>query len=192
MKKINLGNLFAMAWEIYSNNFIILSLGFILAIAISSTVLLMPVGFAGFTFMLLKSAQGEDVELKDIFHGFTDFKRYFLGGLLFFLVLFTGCLTCLGGLIPACALLFFMPVFMVEKGYMGGIALGECWEFFKEQWLLSIILVLITIFILVAGLFLFVIGIVVLGPFAFALRIAAYDQFFGVVKPYKRRFSEDL
>jgi len=142
--------------------------------------------------MLIKSASGETVELKDVFYGFSDFKRYFLGGLLFFFVLFFGWLTCLAGVIPAYALLFFMPIFMVERGYEGGIALEECWKFFKDQWHMLIFLALLSISFLVAGLFMLGIGIIVAGPFAFALRVAAYDQLFGVVKIHKRRFSEDL
>lgn len=179
MGKIDFGSAFSRGWEIFSGNMVNLIVGFFLLILISITIILAPVMVAGFYFMLLKAARGETVEIGDVFHGFSAFGRYFVGGLLAFAVILVGVLACgVGVLVASGILLFFFPL-MVDKGLSAGEAFGKCWEYFKTDWLMAILLSLVTSIISNAGSYALGIGILFTGPFALAVVMAGYERVFG-------------
>jgi hypothetical protein len=179
MGKINFGEAFSNGWKLFSGSMVNLILGFLLTILLSVTIILAPIMYAGFIFMLLKAARGESVEIGDVFHGFSNFGRYFLGGLLAMGVAILGVLACGIGIIPVSGLLLFFFPLLVDKGYSGGEALGKCWEYFKTDWLMAILLSIVTGIISNAGSYVLGIGVLFTGPFAMAVAVAAYQDVFG-------------
>lgn len=179
MGKIDFGKAFSRGWEIFSGNLINYIIGFFLAVLISITVILAPIMFAGFYYMLLKGARGESVEIGDVFHGFSDFGRYFVGGLLYLGVMIVGILACGVGIIPVAGIMLFFYPLMVDKKLGAGDAFGKCWEYFKTDWLMAILLALVSGIVSQAGSYVMGIGVLFTGPFATAVVVAAYENVFG-------------
>ena len=179
MGKIDFGKAFSRGWEIFSGNMINYIIGFFLAVLISITVILAPIMFAGFYFMLIKGARGESVEIGDVFHGFSDFGRYFIGGLLYLGIMLLGALACGVGIIPVAGIMLFFYPLMVDKGLGAGEAFSKCWEYFKTDWLMAILLAIVTGIVSQAGSYVMGIGVLFTGPFASAVMIGAYEHVFG-------------
>ena len=179
MRKIDLGKAFSNGWELFASNMVNLIIGYFLMALISITIILIPVIMAGFYHMLLKAGRGESVEIGDLFVGFSDFGRYFVGGLLAMGLMILGMIACVVGVIPVAGIIIFFFPIMVDKGLSAGEALGRCWEYFKQEWLMLILLALITGFIQQAGGYAAGIGILFTGPFAASITIAAYMDSLG-------------
>lgn len=179
MGKIDIGKAFSRGWGIFSSNMVNLMVGFFLSAILSCTIILAPIMYAGLYYMLLKTARGQQAEIGDIFHGFSDFGRYFLGGLLLLGVSILGVFACFIGIFPAMGLILFVLPLMVDKGYGAGEALGHCWEYFKKDWLMAILLAFLTGFLSNAGSYVFLVGILFTGPFALAVTVGAYEHVFG-------------
>ena len=179
MGKINFGTAFSRGWEIFSANMVSLIIGFFLVGLISITIILAPVMIAGLYYMLFKSARGETVEIGDVFHGFSSFGRYFVGGLLALGIALLGVLACGIGIFPVMGILLFFFPLMVDKDLGAGEAFGKSWEYFKSDWLMAILLSLVTSIISNAGSYALGIGVLFTGPFAMAIAIAAYEDVFG-------------
>lgn len=178
MGKIEFGPAFSKGWEIFSSNMLNLIIGFFLTALISITIILAPIMYAGLYFMVLKAARGESVEIGDVFHGFSAFGRYFVGGLLVFGLMLAGLLVCGIGIIPVSGIILFFFPLMVDKGMSAGEAFGKSWEFFKGDWLMAIVLALVIGLVSQAGGYVMGIGALFTGPFAVCITIAAYEQVF--------------
>jgi len=181
MEKLKMENAFKNGWEIFKDNFITLTIAFFVVCLFSVTLILAPAMMAGFTYMLLRASKGEAIEIGDVFHGFSDFGRYFVGGLLYVGVLLLGSL-CFGiGIFASLGvLLFFFPV-MVDKKLSAGDALSECWTYFKNDWPMAILLGIILQVIFGVGESAWHVFVFITGAFAFSVSIAAYNQVFGPV-----------
>ena len=180
MGKIDFGNAFSKGWRGFSANVGILVLGALLAGLISFTIILAPIMAAGMFYMCLKSVRGQKVEVGDVFVGFSDFGRFFVGGLLMIAVVFVGLLACCIGVFASAAIgLFFWP-HMVDKGKNPGDALGDCWRFFKSDWLMAILFALVSGIVAISGYIVFVFGVFLTLPFAWCTVAAAYDDVFSV------------
>ncbi len=183
MEKLKMENAFKNGWQIFKDNFLTLTIAFFVVCLFSVTLILAPAMMAGFTYMLLRASKGEAIEIGDVFHGFSDFGRYFVGGLLYVGVLILGSL-CFGvGLFAALGvLLFFFPV-MVDKKLSAGDALSECWAYFKSDWPMAILMAVILEVIFGAGESAYHVVVFITGAFAFTVSIAAYNQVFGSITP---------
>ncbi|MCP4145449.1 MAG: hypothetical protein GY752_09230 [bacterium] len=181
MEKLKMESAFKNGWQIFKDNFLTLTISFFVVCLFSVTLILAPAMIAGFTYMLLRASKGESIEIGDVFHGFSDFGRYFIGGLLYVGVLFLGCL-CFGvGVFAAQGvLLFFFPV-MVDKKLSAGDALSQCWEYFKSDWPMAILMAIILEVIFGVGESAWHVVVFITGAFAFSVSIAAYNQVFGSV-----------
>ncbi|MCB1155850.1 hypothetical protein KDL45_19475, partial [bacterium] len=107
------------------------------------------------------------------------FGRYFLGALLAFALVIGGFVAlCIGVFVVAGVLVFFYPM-LVDRQEMGvGDALGECWSYFKGDWLMAILFSLVTSLISSAGNSIPVIGALITVPISTCIVAAAYDQVF--------------
>jgi len=181
MGKIDFGKTFSRGWEIFSSNMVPLIVGFFLTVLLSVTIILFPVMYAGFYFMLLKAARGETVEIGDVFHGFSSFGRYFVGGLLVMGVSIIGVLACFIGIFPVMGIILFFFPLMVDKGLGAGEAFGRCWEYFKTDWLMVILLAFVSNLVSQAGSYALGIGVLFTGPYALSVVMAGYEQVFGNV-----------
>jgi membrane-anchored glycerophosphoryl diester phosphodiesterase (GDPDase) len=178
MGKIDFGKAFSRGWEIFNGNMVNLMIGFFLTSIISITIILAPIMYAGLYFMVLKAARGGKVEVGDVFHGFSAFGRYFVGGLLALGVGILGILACGIGIIPVSGILLFFFPLMVDKGLSAGEAFGRSWNFFKSDWLMAILLAIVSGLVSQAGAYVLWVGIFFTGPFATAITIAAYLDVF--------------
>jgi hypothetical protein len=179
MGKIDFGTAFSQGWQSFSKNIVNLIIGYFVMALLSITVILVPIMYAGFYKMVLKAYRGETVQVNDVFSGFSEFGRYFVGGLILLGLMIVGILVCGIGIIPVSGLMLFFFPLMVDKGLSGGEALGRCWEYFKSDWLMAIVLAVVTGFIASAGSYVLGIGVLFTGPFAVAVTVAAYEQVFG-------------
>ncbi len=181
MEKLKMESAFKNGWQIFKDNFITLTIAFFVLSLFSLTVILAPAMFAGFTYMLLRASRGEAIEIGDVFHGFSDFGRYFVGGLLYVGVVLLGVL-CFGiGIFASIGvLLFFFPV-MVDKKLSAGDALSQCWEYFKSDWPMAILMAIILEVITGVGESAYYVFVFITGAFALSVSIAAYNQVFGSV-----------
>lgn len=139
MYKIDLGFAFTNGWKAFKRNFIPLAIAYIIATLLSMTVILFPIMWAGLFRMAIRSARGEYVEVGDVFIGFSDFGRYFVGGLLYIGLMLAGIFACCIGIFPAMGLVLFLFPLMVDKGYTAGQAYNVCWDYFKVEWIMLIV-----------------------------------------------------
>jgi uncharacterized membrane protein len=172
MGKIDFGNAFSKGWQGFTANIGVFFAGALLTAIISITIILAPVMWAGFLHMCLKSVRGEKVEVGDVFVGFSDFGRYFVGGLLMLAVTLAGLLACCIGVVVTSGITLFFVLHMVDKGKSAGEALSDCWAYFKSDWLMAILLALLTG--LIANVF-----FPLTMPFAWCVVAAAYYDVFG-------------
>jgi membrane-anchored glycerophosphoryl diester phosphodiesterase (GDPDase) len=181
MQKLQMENAFKIGWEIFKQNFITLSISFFVTSLFSLTIILAPIMMAGFTYMLLKASRGEAIEIGDVFHGFSDFGRYFVGGLLYVGVVILGAL-CFGiGVFASFGILMFFFPIMVDKHLSAGEALSKCWTYFKSDWPMAILMAIVLDVIMAVGEAGFYILVFVTGAFSYAVLIAAYNQVFNTI-----------
>ncbi|MCZ7586836.1 MAG: hypothetical protein M5R36_27780 [Deltaproteobacteria bacterium] len=183
MGKIDFGAAFSEGWNGFSKNILNFIVGYLLVVIISITVILAPVMIAGIYRMGLKAARGETTEINDVFSGFSDFGRYFVGGLLWFGVMLLGVLACGVGVFVTSGITLFLFPLMVDRGESGGSAFSQCWAYFKTDWLMAIVLAFVTGLISSLGSYVAGIGVLVTGPFAMMVTVAAYEQVFGGTAP---------
>ena len=179
MEKLKMESAFNNGWQVFKDNFLTLTIAFFVVCLFSATLILAPAMIAGFTYMLLRASRGEAIEIGDVFHGFSDFGRYFVGGLLYLGILLLGAI-CFGiGIFASLGvLLFFFPV-MVDKKLSAGEALSVCWEYFKSDWPTAILMAVILKVIFGVGESAWHVFVFITGAFAFSVSIAAYNQVFG-------------
>jgi len=181
MGKIDFGAAFSKGWEGFTKNIVNLIVGFLLVAVISITIILAPIMMAGIYRMALKAVRGEKTEINDVFSGFSDFGRFFVGGLIWIGISIVGLLACgVGVIVTSGILLFFFPL-MVDRGLSGGEAFGKCWAYFKTDWLMAIVFAIVTGIISQVGTYVAGVGVLVTGPFAMIVTVAAYDHVFGGV-----------
>ena len=142
---------------------------------------------AGYVYMVLRIARGEKAELGDIFNGFSDFGRYFLGGLVYLLVCLVPLLLSmassgLGVVLQALAggiLLLFWPL-MVAKKMSGTDAFKGSLDVWKREYLAATILALL--FIAMGFISRLTLGLayIIAMPLIITITIAAYEQVFGL------------
>ena len=73
----------------------------------------------------------------------------------------------------------FLLMHMIMKGKGAGDALGDCWGYFKSDWLMAIVLAFVTSFISQIGTYAFGLGVLLTAPFAMCMVAAAYYDVFG-------------
>ncbi len=179
MGKIDFGDAFSKGWQAFTANIGVLIIGTLLMAIISMTVILAPIMLAGFYNMCLKAVRGQKVEVGDVFFGFSHFGRFFVGFLLMIAVGFLGVLACFIGAFVSNAVLMFLFIRMIDTGKGSGEALGECWQYFKGDWLLAIVFAFVTGFIAQVGAYALGIGVLLTMPFAYCTVAAAYYGVFG-------------
>jgi len=143
LRKIDLGFAFKNGWQAFTRNFVPLAVAQLITTLLSMTVILIPIMWAGMFRMAIKSARGQSVEVGEVFSGFSDFGRYFVGGLLYLGIMIVGILACCIGIFPAMGLVLFLFPLMVDKGYTAGQAYNVCWDYFKIEWIMLIVTAII-------------------------------------------------
>ena len=104
-----------------------------------------------------------------------------MGGLIWIGISIVGLLACgVGVIVTSGILLFFFPL-MVDRGLSGGAAFSKCWAYFKTDWLMAIVFAIVTGIISQVGTYVAGVGVLVTGPFAMIVTVAAYDNVFGGV-----------
>ncbi len=179
MGKIDFGNAFSKGWQGFTANIGTLIVGTLLMAIISMTIILIPIMMAGFLNMCLKAVRGEKVEVGDVFAGFSSFGRFFVGGLLLIAVNFVGMLACGVGLFVTNGITMFLFAHMIISGKGAGESLGDCWRYFKSDWLMAIVLAFVSGFIAQIGAYAFGVGVLLSAPFAWCVVAAAYYDVFG-------------
>ncbi|MCB1154427.1 hypothetical protein KDL45_12310 [bacterium] len=180
MGSIDFGNAFSVGFSGYGKNVINLAVATLIAGIIGGVTLgiCMPAMIAGLYIMSLKAVRGEGTEIGDIFGGFKGFGRYFLGFLLAILLVVGGVIAlCVGVFVVAGVLIFFYPLLVDRQDLSIGDALGECWTYFKGDWLMAILFAIVTNLISQAG-SLVAIGFLFTVPISTCIVAAAYDQVF--------------
>jgi uncharacterized membrane protein len=179
MGKIDFGTAFSKGWDAFSKNIGILLGGYCLTMVISMTIVLGPAIYAGFYFMVLKTLRGQKAEINDLFVGFSDFGRFFVGGLLILGLGICGLLCCCVGIFVVSGLTIFLLMHMVDKGKGAGEALQDCWAHFKVDWLMLILFAFVVNLVAQAGVYALYFGILLSAPFAACVTGAAYLDVFG-------------
>lgn len=196
MGKMDFPKALTRGWQIFTKDPLNLILGGVIVGLISMTVILAPIMIAGYVYLVLRVARGEKAELGDIFNGFSDFGRYFLGGLVYVLVMLVPMLLAiassgLGVVLQALAggiVILFWPL-MVAKKMSGPDAFKGSLDVWKREYLAATILTLLFIAMgFISGLT-FGLGYIIAMPLMFTITIAAYEQVFGLAVEIE---SEDV
>ena len=183
MGNIDFGPAFNAGWEGFSKNIVPLAVGFLVALVMSLFIITIPFTFAGYVYICLRAIRGENVEVGDVFYGFSDAGRFFIAGLLIAVFNVIGLMACgFGVLITGPISLFVFP-YMIDKEASFGEAFGECWRYFKRDWLMLILMAVAVSIIFYVGFVGVVLGFLFTGPFAGCVGIAAYMQVFGKEAP---------
>ncbi|MBC8368206.1 hypothetical protein H8E52_12435 [bacterium] len=186
MGKLQFGPALARGWQIFTKDPLNLILGGLIAFIISLTLVLFPAMTAGYVYMVKRIAKGEKAELGDVFHGFNDFARYLVGGLIFLLAMLPAYLLGLAtsglGVIASAVvmglLLPFWPL-MVDKKLSGPEAFKEGLEFYKREYLTATIIALLFIALSFVAMLTFGVANLITVPITIAIMVAAYEQSYG-------------
>jgi hypothetical protein len=179
MGKIDFGIAFSEGWNAYSKHIVNFLVATLIMGLLSITIILIPIMLVGLVHMALKAVRGEDTQINDVFYGFNDFGRYFVGGLLYIGVALLGVLACgIGAFVSAGILLFFFPL-MIDKEMSAGQAFSECWAFFKTDWLMAIVLAFVTSLVSSAGSYALGVGALFSVPLSMCVVAAAYYRVIG-------------
>ncbi len=186
MGKLQFGPALTRGWQIFTKDPLNLILGAFIAILLSFTIVLFPAMTAGYIYMVRRIAKGEKAELGDIFHGFNDFVRYLVGGLIYLLALLpayllglaTQGLGVIASAVIAGLLLPFWPL-MVDRGMSGPDAFKEGLEFYKKEYLTATIIALLFIAFSFIAMLTFGVANLITVPLTAAIMLAAYEQCYG-------------
>ena len=198
MGKLQFGPALKRGWQIFTKDPLNLILGAIIAGVLSLTIVLAPAMSAGYFYLTRRVAMGEQAELGDVFHGFNDFGRYLLGGIIFLLAMIPAYLLSLAtaglGVIASAVivglLLPFWPL-MVDRGLSAPDAFKEGIEFYKREYLAATIIALLFIVALLfiartleavsffVGVLIFFVASPITAPLTAAIMLATYEQCYG-------------
>jgi len=189
MGKLQFGPALTRGWQIFTKDPLNLILGAIIAGILSLTIVLFPAMSAGYIYLARRVAKGEKAELGDIFHGFNDFLRYLVGGLIYLLVLLPAYLlglasqglSVIAGAVIMGLMLPFWPL-MVDRKLSGPDAFKEGLEFYKKEYLSATILALLFIAFSFIGMLTFGVAHLITVPLTAAIMLAAYEQSYGYVE----------
>jgi len=143
MRQIDIGAAFRVAWPAYTKNILMFAVIHAIVYVLNYTIILGPIMMAGYLFAAMRAVRGEQVEVGDAFSQFSGFGRYWLGALIAIGIFMLGAMACCIGVLPAGALLMFMFPMMIDYGMGAGDAFNRCWQYFKQQWGLSLVFFLI-------------------------------------------------
>ncbi|MBZ0272278.1 hypothetical protein K8I61_09580 [bacterium] len=178
MGKIDFARAFTRGWEAFTKNILNLVIGYLIFLVLCMTVVLAPIAWAGMTRMALRAVRGEPTSVNDVFSGFSDFGRYFLGGIIAFAMIIVGVLMCGVGVIPVGGLLLFFFPYMVDRNAGTTDAFSANWAYFQTDWLMAIALSFVT-GLMVSLSSSVLLGILIAGPIQMTVVLAAYEDVFG-------------
>jgi hypothetical protein len=186
MGKLQFGPALKRGWQIFTKDPLNLILGAIIAGVLSLTIVLAPAMSAGYFYLTRRVAMGEQAELGDVFHGFNDFGRYLLGGIIFLLAMIPAYLLSLAtaglGVIASAVivglLLPYWPL-LVDKKMAGPDAFKESIEFYKREYLSATIIALLLIALSFVAMLTFGVANLITIPLTITIMLAAYEQCYG-------------
>jgi len=201
MGKLQFGPALSRGWQIFVKEPLNMVLGGLIVLVLSLTVVLAPAMMAGQTHMARRVARGEKPDLGDVFHGFGDFGRYFVGGLIFLLVMVPAYLLYLAspglGVIAAAVIMGILIPFwplMVVQGLGGQDAFRKCLDFYRKEYLAATIIALLftAMFLLAVPTLLFTLMITI--PLTASIVMACYELHYGqeAAAPVREAEFEDM
>jgi len=189
-------------WRIFLKDPLNLILGGVVSFLLGLTIVLAPVMIAGYFHLTRIIARGEKAELGQVFHGFNDFGRYFLGGLIFLLAMLPAyllglALQGLGVIAGAVILGLLLPYWplMVDRGLDGTEAFKASLDSYKREYLTTTIIALLFIAFCMIAMLTFGLTHLVTLPLTATIMMAAYEQTFGYreeEEPVREAEFEDL
>ncbi|MDW7732220.1 MAG: hypothetical protein SCH66_07310 [Methanolobus sp.] len=161
-------SLLKSAWNFQKDNIVTYAIALLIA-AIGSILIvtIAPLAY-GFTYMTVKGARGEPVEINDVFEGFRNgnFIRSWIYMLIYIVVLaIAGEIHSILSTIVGIVFIFGLPL-LVIKGYSGVDAVKGTFELVKENPVEAIILYVIIAVLYVIGAIALLIGLLITAPLA--------------------------
>ncbi|MDY0388103.1 MAG: hypothetical protein RBT65_13440 [Methanolobus sp.] len=154
------------SWNVVKNNIVTFIVGLLIAVVGSILIITIAPLAYGFTYMAVKGARGETIEINDVFAGFN--KNDFIRSWTFMLIYIVfaamlGQISSILSTIVAIFVMFTMPL-LVIKGYDGIEGIKESIEIIKTSPVESIVVYAIIFVLNMIGALLFGIGVLITGP----------------------------
>ncbi|WP_406656602.1 hypothetical protein V7O62_12175 [Methanolobus sp. ZRKC2] len=159
-------SLLKSSWNFQKDNIVTYAVATIIAfIGMIFIVTIAPLAY-GLTYMGVKGARNEPIEINDVFEGFRDgnFIRSWIYMLIYIIVLaIAGAIHSILSTIVGILFIFGLPL-LVIKGYSGIDAIQETFETVKENPVESLVLYVIILVLNVIGVIALLIGLLITAP----------------------------
>ncbi len=159
-------SLLKSAWNFQKDNIVTYAVGALIAFIGSILIVTVAPLAYGFTYMAVKGARNEPVEINDVFQGFKDgnFIQSWIYMIIYLVVLgIAGQIHSILSTIVGIVFIFGLPL-LVIKGYDGIDAVKETFEIVKENPVEAIIIYVIIAVLNVIGAIALLIGLLITAP----------------------------
>ncbi|MCP4549957.1 MAG: hypothetical protein GY835_26160 [bacterium] len=187
MGNIEIVSAFQRAWDLFKIDPLRTLVAFLVVAAIAMTVFLGPIALAGFFVYLRKLARNENPDVVVVLEPFSDFRRFFLGGIIWlvaqvlviFLYNWLGIFSTLLSIAITALMLPYMPI-LTYTGKEGYDALMDCIAFFKVRWPMAVsVAVAINLLNWLGSIPMFL-GLIITLPLSWILIYVCYEQVYGL------------
>lgn len=182
-------DIFSRSWNAFKDNVAAFIIATIIVVFGSIFIVTIAPLFYGLTYMAVKGLRGEKVEINDVFEGFNRFVKSWV--LLLVSVILIGIgymLLVLPGLILSILLIYSLPL-LVIKDYGAMDAIKESIDISKQNFLDSLVLLIIVAIISAIGGITYI-GSLVTTPIITLALVAAAESYLGTEGDYTAEYTD--
>lgn len=182
-------DIFSRSWNAFKDNVAAFIIATIIVVFGSIFIVTIAPLFYGLTYMAVKGLRGEKVEVNDVFEGFNRFVKSWV--LLLVSVILIGIgymLLVLPGLILSILLIYSLPL-LVIKDYGAMDAIKESIDISKQNFLDSLVLLIIVAIISAIGGITYI-GSLVTTPIITLALVAAAESYLGTEGDYTAEYTD--